>query len=81
MGVSEKGDMGGEKTRGVARVGGGERGWQGLDTPLPRLLLLPLMTLYVNTPSVGDTPLYGLSPELVNGNSIITVTGYSIITW
>ena len=25
VGVSEKGDMGGEKTRGVARVGGGER--------------------------------------------------------
>ena len=45
VGVREKGDMGGEKTRGVARVGGGEKGWQGLDTPLPRLLLLPLITL------------------------------------
>ena len=45
VGVSEKGDMGGEKTRGVARVGGGLKGWQGLLTPLPRLLLLPLITL------------------------------------
>ena len=30
---------------GVARVGGGLKGWQGLLTPLPRLLLLPLITL------------------------------------
>ena len=45
VGVSEKGEAGGEKMRGVARVGGGEMGWLGLETPLPRELLLPLMTL------------------------------------
>ena len=45
VGVSEKGEAGGEKMRGVARVGGGEMGWLGLETPLPRELLLPLITL------------------------------------
>ena len=45
VGVREKGEAGGENTMGVAMVGGGERGWLGLDTPLPRELLLPLITL------------------------------------
>ena len=47
MGVRAKGERGGEKTMGVARAGcgAGDSGWLGLDTPLPRLLLLPLITL------------------------------------
>ena len=37
--------LNGENSMGVARVGGGDNGWLGLETTLPLLLLDPLITL------------------------------------